>query len=183
MKLSRIIALNIKSLRESQALTQVQLAEKSKVPRSTLATIESGESSPSVDSLMKLAKALSVTLDELTSKVRPKTTLVRAKDIPKKSKAGGAIVQHKLPGPNLWNGNGLPYPKDRSSDARVPHVKDTREYFSCLEGEVEIYCDGEHFVLGAGDVLAFPGDRPHSYYNKGRKEAKGFSVIVLAKLN
>ena len=45
---------------------------------------------------MKLAKALSVTLDELTSKVRPKTTLVRAKDIPKKSKAGGAIVQHKL---------------------------------------------------------------------------------------
>ena len=30
MKLSRIIALNIKSLRESQALTQVQLAEKAK---------------------------------------------------------------------------------------------------------------------------------------------------------
>ena len=184
MKLSRIIALNIKSLRESQALTQVQLAEKSKVPRSTLATIESGESSPSVDSLMKLAKALSVTLDELTSKVRPKTTLVRAKDIPKKSKAGGAIVQHKLL-PDPIYGMEMDYLilKTGARMRGVPHVKDTREYFSCLEGEVEIYCDGEHFVLGAGDVLAFPGDRPHSYYNKGRKEAKGFSVIVLAKLN
>jgi len=183
MKPSEIIAKNIKKLREIQNLTQLQLATKSKIPRSTLATIESGESSPSIDTLLKITESLSVTLDELVSKTRPKTTLIRAKDISKQKKADGAIIQRKLiPDPIYGMEIDHLILKPNSRMRGVPHIKDTREYFSCLNGEVEIYCDGEKFSLRKGDVLAFPGDRPHSYYNKGKKDAEGFSVIVLAKL-
>lgn len=183
MKLTEIVAKNIKRLRETQELTQQQLATRGKIPRSTVATIESGESSPSIDTLLKVAEALAVSLDELVSKTRPKTTLIRAKDIPKQNKAGGAIIQHKLlPDPIYGMEIDHLVLKPNARMRGVPHVRDTREYFSCLVGEVEIYCDGEKFSLKKGDILAFPGDRPHSYYNKSRKIAEGFSVIVLAKI-
>lgn len=182
MKPSKIIAQNVKRLREAQNITQQQLADRGGVPRSTIATLESGESNPNIDSLIKLAEALAVTLDELVTKSRPKTILIRAKDVPKKIKSSGAVIQQKvLPDPIY--GVELDYLQLKSGARMrgVPHTRGTREYFSCMKGEVEIYCDGEKFALKAGDVLAFQGDLPHSYYNSGRGLAEGFSIIVLAK--
>lgn len=184
MKTNELIAKNIKRLRTLQKITQVQLAKRGEIPRSTIATVESGESSPSVETLLKIAEALSVTLDEIVSKPRPKTLFLKAKDIPKKSKSSGMVLQHKM----------LPDPiygmeMDRlilQANARmrgVPHVRDTREYFTCISGQVEIYCEGEKFLLSKGDVLAFPGDVAHSYYNPGKTTAEGFSVVVLAKVS
>ena len=183
MKLSKIISKNIKRLRELQNLTQLQLAEKGGLPRSTLATLESGESNPSVDTLVKLAASLSVSLDELVSRARPKTKLVRAKEVQKQKKSGGSVLQHKLL-PDPIYGMEIDYLvlKGGSRMRGVPHIQDTREYFYCISGKVEIYCDGEKFSLNKGDVLAFPGDRPHSYYNPDSVNTEGFSVVVLAKV-
>lgn len=183
MELSKIISLNIRALRVEQKLTQAQLAKRSGVPRSTLATVELGESSPSVEFLSKVGKALGVSLDELVSLPRPKTLLLRAKDIPKHKKSGGQVTQTKiLPDPIFGMEIDHVTLKPGARMRGVPHIKDTREYFCCLKGEVEIYCDGEKFSLEKGDVLAFPGDRAHSYYNRGRSSVEGFSVVVLAKV-
>jgi XRE family transcriptional regulator, regulator of sulfur utilization len=41
---------------------------------------------------------------------------------------------------------------------------------------------GDRFSLAPGDVLAFPGNLPHSYQNAdGVEAARGVSVVVLAK--
>ena len=41
---------------------------------------------------------------------------------------------------------------------------------------------GDRYALGEGDVLAFPGNLPHSYQNADPLErARGVSVVVLAK--
>lgn len=182
MEVSKIIALNIKNLRNKQNLTQAQLAEKGKLPRSTIASIESGSSSPSVETLLKLGEALSVSLDELVSKPRPKTLFIKSKDVPKLKKSGGSVVQTKLlPDPIYGMEIDHLTLKPSSRMRGVPHIKQTREYFCCLKGKVEIYCDGEKFSLESGDVLAFPGDVPHSYFNPGKTAAEGFSVVVLAK--
>jgi quercetin dioxygenase-like cupin family protein len=64
----------------------------------------------------------------------------------------------------------------------TPHLPGTREYFTCLDGKVTIIVAGERYDLGAGDVLAFPGNLPHSYKNAdGKRNARGVSVVVLAK--
>jgi hypothetical protein len=42
--------------------------------------------------------------------------------------------------------------------AGTPHLPGTREYFSCVEGQVTIFVAGERFELRAGDVLGFPGE-------------------------
>lgn len=64
----------------------------------------------------------------------------------------------------------------------TPHLPGTREYFTCLEGQVTIFVAGERNDLVRGDVLAFPGNVPHSYQNPDAKvTARGVSVVILAK--
>jgi quercetin dioxygenase-like cupin family protein len=64
----------------------------------------------------------------------------------------------------------------------TPHLPGTREFFTCLSGRVNIYIAGERHELAAGDVLAFPGNVPHSYQNPDAAvPARGVSLVVLAK--
>ena len=64
----------------------------------------------------------------------------------------------------------------------TPHLPGTREFFTCLGGRVTIFVAGERFELAAGDVLAFPGNVPHSYQNPDAATgAHGVSVVILAK--
>jgi len=47
---------------------------------------------------------------------------------------------------------------------------------------VTIFVAGERFDLAVGDVLAFPGNVPHSYKNPdGSRAAHGVSAVILAK--
>jgi quercetin dioxygenase-like cupin family protein len=63
-----------------------------------------------------------------------------------------------------------------------PHLPGTREFFTCLAGEVTIFVAGDRFDLAAGDVLAFPGNVPHSYKNAdANRAAHGVSAVILAK--
>ena len=64
----------------------------------------------------------------------------------------------------------------------TPHLPGTREFFTCLEGRVRLLVAGEVYALAPGDVLAFPGNLPHSYQNAdGIAQARGVSVVILAK--
>lgn len=64
---SRLIAGEspVRVWREYRGLTQVALAEKSRVNRVQISNIESGAKTGSVDTLKKLAQALGVALDDL----------------------------------------------------------------------------------------------------------------------
>lgn len=60
------VAYMIKELRKAMGLTQVDLAEKSGVSRTIISGLESGTTTvTSTATLLKLAKALDVTIDEL----------------------------------------------------------------------------------------------------------------------
>jgi XRE family transcriptional regulator, regulator of sulfur utilization len=64
----------------------------------------------------------------------------------------------------------------------TPHLPGTREYFTCLAGRVTIFVAGERFDLAAGDVLAFPGNVPHSYKNPDAgRSSHGVSAVILAR--
>jgi XRE family transcriptional regulator, regulator of sulfur utilization len=59
-----------------------------------------------------------------------------------------------------------------------PHLPGAKEYFSVLQGEVTVAVAGERFAVKKGEVLAFPGDQPHSYRNSGSSLAIGISMII-----
>jgi transcriptional regulator with XRE-family HTH domain len=64
------LSMRIKRLREHLSLTQEQLAKKAGVSHGYLARLEIGMHDPSLGTLLKLAKALEVTVAELLSKGR-----------------------------------------------------------------------------------------------------------------
>jgi transcriptional regulator with XRE-family HTH domain len=56
---------NLKKLREAKGLTTRQLADSADIAYSQIWTLESGQGDPTLTTLLAIAKALRVTLDEL----------------------------------------------------------------------------------------------------------------------
>ena len=178
-KVADNLAQNVISLRKKRRLTQSALAQLAGATRASIALIESGSSNPTLEVLLKLSQALHVSVDELTNAPQAECKHIKAVDIPldKRSKRGvtlrkllpDKIRATELDEIALEPGAGM---------TGSPHVEGTKEYFTCTEGEMMIGVLGQVFQLKKGDVLAFPGDKPHSYKNQGRGRARGVSVVL-----
>ena len=59
------LGLHIKQVRESQGISQEQLAADAEIPYSSVNEIEAGKTNPTIASLMALSEALDVPLSEL----------------------------------------------------------------------------------------------------------------------
>lgn len=62
-----MISMNLKRLRKIHQYTQENVAEKINVSRQSIAKWENGESTPDIDSLVKLSKLYNVSLDNLVN--------------------------------------------------------------------------------------------------------------------
>lgn len=180
-QLPRHLAENVMNLRKKMGLSQLQLAKKAQIPRSTLTYIESGESNPSLMNLAKVSAALQVSLEELISQPRSQLKLIKAAEIPVEKKSKNQVRVEKLlpdpiPGMEIDRMTFSPYSRMKGT----PHILRTKEYLYCSEGEVRVYVQKQQIDLRKGDVLAFPGDEPHAYENLVGKKTVCFSVVVFA---
>lgn len=175
------LAQNLLQLRKLRRLSQAGLANKTGIPRSTLAHLESGSGNPSLRNLEKLADALDVSIDELLARPRSSCALIKAADIEMRTKGFDAARQYKLlpdPIPGMEMDRLELEPGGKF--AGVPHLAHTKEYLTCLTGVVRVAVAGEIFEVEQGDVLAFPGNAAHSYFNPGSVTASCISVVVFA---
>jgi len=177
--LSERLAANIRQLREARGLTQEQMARLSGIPRATWGHLESGGANPTLSVLHKVALALQVPLEELTSAPR-----AVSRHYPRQAldthKQGDGMLRKLLPDPipgvvidrmEIPAGGRIP---------GVPHMPGTREYLTCEAGEILLAVAGEQSRLAPGDVVVFRGDQRHSYRNPGTRTAVGYSVVLLA---
>lgn len=180
--LAKNLAENLIMIRKKSGMSQVQLAKKANIPRSTLTYIESGESNPSLANLAKVSSALQISVEELIAKPRENTKLIKACDVPVVTKFKSQVSVEKLlpdPIPGMEIDRMTFVPGGRLKGA--PHISRTKEYLYCSEGSVFVYVSKKQFELKKGDVLAFPGDEPHAYHNgSSTKKAVCFSVVVFA---
>ena len=176
------LARNLVSLRHTRSLTQEGLARHAGVPRSTIANLESGEGNPSLSVLVKVAHALGVPIDELLASPRAMVRRWNADEVTLRNKGRGVTIRPLVPEPVP---DSMMEVMDFAPGALMggtPHLPGTREFFTCLQGRVRLLVAGDVYPLAAGDVLAFPGNLPHSYQNAdGTAPARGVSVVVLAK--
>jgi len=176
------LARNLAGLRHARSLTQDALAKAAAVPRSTIANLESGDGNPSLAVLVKVAGALGVPIDELLASPRALVRRWPADEVATRSKGRGVTLRDLVPEP-------VPDEMMEVMDfapgavmGGTPHLPGTREFFTCLDGSVNLMVAGERYELATGDVLAFPGNLPHSYQNAdAMSAARGVSVVVLAK--
>jgi XRE family transcriptional regulator, regulator of sulfur utilization len=176
------LARNLTSLRHARTLTQSALAKSAGVPRSTIANLESGEGNPSLTVLLKVGNALGVPLDELLASPRAKVRKWSDADVAWQKRGSGVTIRPLVPEPVPEEMLSVMEFAPAGSMRGTPHLPGTREYFTCLEGAVRIFVAGERYELASGDVLAFPGNLPHSYQNADpARAARGVSVVILAK--
>lgn len=177
------LARNLIGLRQARGLTQQALARSAGVPRSTVATLESGAGNPSLQVLVKVASALAVPIDELLASPRAKVRHYREPELAAQQRQGRGVTSRPLvPEPTPAELLNLMTFAPHATLGGSPHLPGTREFFTCLEGRVVIVVAGERHEMQPGEVLAFPGNVAHSYQNPDATPARGVSVVVLARL-
>ncbi len=178
-RLAGHLAANLRHLRQARGLTQARLAERSGVPRSTLANLEAGGGNPTLAVLARLAAALQVGIEELLSAPRAQGRVIPAEALPV-DRRGRSLIRTLVPDPlpgTVVERMELP---PRAAFRGVPHRPGTREYLACERGRMVVVSGGDRLEVGPGDVAVFQGDRPHSYRNVGDGTAVAFSVVLIA---
>lgn len=182
--LGRNLTRNLRYLRGQRGVTQARLAKQADIPRSTLATLETGDGNPTLSVLAKLSLALQVSIEELLSTPRAQCQLFPRGSLRTRTRARGKasvarLLPDAVPGMEIER-------MELAPGARltgVPHRPGTREYLCCERGNIVLWAAGERFDLGPGDVAAFQGDQRHSYSNEGLAAAVGFSVVALVPIS
>jgi|SRR5579859_734043 len=177
-ELSERLARNVKHLRQARALTQMQMAKLSGLPRATWSNLESGGANPTLSVLHRVAQALQVTLEEIVAAPRAGVQHYPKGSLPTRARGDvivSSLLPDKIPG-MLIERLELP-PASRL--VGVPHTPGTREYLTCEAGTIELVASGQAWRVEKGDVVVFRGDQRHSYSNPTRATAVGYSIVML----
>jgi transcriptional regulator with XRE-family HTH domain len=178
-KTSAYLAKNIETLRLIKNMSQFQLAQNAGLPRSTLTNIESGTANPSLKNLIKISLALGVSIEELLSKPRKESQLIKSIDIPIEIRNKGLVKIFKLLPEKI---KGIEIDKiELEANAIMsghPHLEGTKEYITVIYGQIDVFVSGEKHSLSKGDVFAFLGNQPHSYKNVRLNKSVAISVVI-----
>jgi XRE family transcriptional regulator, regulator of sulfur utilization len=150
------------------------------LPRATWGHLETGAANPTLAVLDKVATALQVPIEELTSAPRATGRLYPRAALKVRRQGDGSVRQllpDAIPGVLI---DRMEIPANGRIPG-VPHMPGTREYFTCESGEVVLAVGGDQWTVAPGDVLVFRGDQHHSYRNRGRSTAVGYSVVLLTR--
>ena len=176
-----ILSANIRRLRSERGLTQVQLAELSGLPRSTIAHLEAGAANPTLSVLTGLASAFGESLQALVSGVVKNCTVYPQGSLPTVVKGGKA--KSKLSSLLPIDSSTLSFARiELAVNATTPvesHAPGTVEHVFCERGQLELEVGGEKFRVEAGGVANFRADEPHRYRNIGALPVLLFSLVSL----
>ena len=165
---STMLAANLRRLRERRKLTQQDLAERSGVPRPTLAHLESGEANPTLSVLVRVAEALGTSIEELIGRVEAAVTVHGARSLVEQRRGKARLVELA---PGAFAGlsfQRVELPAGARFDA-APEARTGRSFVTLEAG-------GETHRLNRGDVAAVLREVGHRCTNSGRAHAVLYSV-------
>ncbi len=182
------IGKRIKRLRLDRKLTQQELADIAGITKSYLSKIENSDSSPPVSTLINLAKAIGVQLDDFFNDQNPETILCvvrrdKRQKIPRKGSPFGYTYEplaHKFPRRHMepyW----VKIPPSDNFSSVFQHIGE--ECLVILEGKVEFIINKQEIILAQGDSIYFDSSYPHIIRCVGPKAASCMLVIYSPEQN
>ncbi|TCV65721.1 helix-turn-helix domain-containing protein [Pseudomonas fluorescens] len=176
------MSIRLKLLRKKLGMTLDVLAEKTGMTKSYLSKVERGLSTPSIATALKLAKALSVKVEELFSEETislDSYSLVRSEDRQSLAASSGsseyAVLAHQVSERSL-----LPFILYPAAEFTAHHAfkEHTGEEFLFVhEGQVEVDFMNERVLLNRGDALHFNAQKPHRLRSVGDVQAQLLVVV------
>lgn len=175
------IAITLKTLRQTRGWSLDRTARETGVSKAMLGQIERNESSPTVATLWKIASGLGVSFSQfLETSPRPRDRPLR------RSGSAPALIEqdpgmHVIPlfpfEPELGFELFVIELAPGAFSESAPHAKDVVEHVIVIEGEMEVWIEGNWQTLKQGEGLRFSADRAHAYRNNGEDAARFHDVI------
>ena len=179
MDISKIVGENLRQLRTERNLSLGQLGELSGVSKVMLSQIERGESSPTINTLWKIAGGLKVTYSQLLERQERDTAVVRGAEIVPQPEEGGHYRLYCC-WPTTPQRNfelfriELDVGHSHTTDG---HNERTEEYILVIAGQLSLTVGGETHVLNPGDSVRFAASGEHIYASTGAE------TLVAADIN
>ncbi len=171
----------VRDLRKAKGMTIPDLAQEVGLSTGFISQMERGLSSPSVDALKRVARALGVSIswffrNEEAVNETERAFVVRAEQ--RRALKFEAGVRDELLSPNLRGQLELLHCRFPPGSSSGPETYTHRgeEAGVVLEGELELQIGDDVFLLMAGDSFGFPSTTPHRYANTGTVE----TVVIWA---
>lgn len=184
--LTPVVGANLRRLRMKRGLSLERLSRASSVSRAMLGQIELGQSTPTINVLWKIARALGVPFSALISN-RPigGTTVMPASRAKVLTSHDGAFSSRAL----------FPFDEPRtvefyelrlaplSVEQADAHPPGTLENLVVTAGTLEMTVGAERHLLATGDAILFEADVPHQYRNPSDSELIMYLVMTYAEKN
>jgi transcriptional regulator with XRE-family HTH domain len=178
------LGLNLRRVRTEKGLTLDRLASLSELTRGYISLVERGLKVPSIAALLRLAKALDVSVAYLfdpNSAQAPRYTIYRQREqgaIQTRDGTFGLSAlaagrTRKMMEPFLMT------PPHKSAPRASHHAGD--EMLFVVSGRIVIKLDGEDIAMDKGDCLYFAGETPHEVRSVGRQKAEVLVVVALTQ--
>jgi len=177
------VGTNLRRLRVHRGLSLDRLAKSSGVSRAMLSQVELGRSTPTINLLWRIARALEVPFSTLLTANEPRgPRVLRRVEAKILASHNGSFTSRAL------------FPHDeprrvefyelrlapRSAEHADPHPPGTTENLVVYAGDVEIEVAGERTLLRPGDSILFQADVAHAYLNPTDSESVMFLVMTYA---
>jgi transcriptional regulator with XRE-family HTH domain len=164
----------LRHLRAELGLSLRQLSDKVAVSPSTLQKIENNQISPTLSTMLKIARGLDKDLQFFLEPAPERTDTIfcpqgqRRRIDPPDVKFSLELLTEGLSDQHLSALLVRVPPRGRRSHPR--HQGEELQH--CLRGTVAFTIHGKHYRLSPGDTLHFKSDLPHSWSNVGEDEAE-----------
>jgi transcriptional regulator with XRE-family HTH domain len=181
--LTPIVGANLRRLRVKRGLSLERMAKASGVSRAMLGQIELGQSTPTINVVWKIARALDVSFSTLiTETSASRASLVRRDGAKLLTSQDGSFTSRAL----------FPFDQPRnvefyelnlapnSIERADPHPAGTTENLVITSGTLELTVDKARHELSTGDAIFFEADVPHSYRNPTAQPLTMYLVMSYA---
>lgn len=171
-RVKRSIGSLLKARRLSLSLTLQELADRAELSAAFLSQAERGKATPSIVSLINIAKALDTDIHYFITPPAP-TSLVRRANNPQYVDIDSPVVYKRLDS-EIRNQkmNALAMEIPPGVALPVVHREEGEDFFYVLEGEVEQSIGDKVFTLKRGDSAHHNTQIDHSVVNNSKKVAK-----------
>ncbi len=181
--LTPIVGANLRRLRVKRGLSLERMAKASGVSRAMLGQIELGQSTPTINVVWKIARALDVPFSTLiTESSAPRTALVPCDRSKLLTSRDGTFTSRALfpfdqPRKVEFYELSLAAKATESADAHPPG---TSENLVVSSGQLELTVGKDRHRLTTGDAILFEADVPHAYKNPGDTVTTMYLVMTYA---
>jgi transcriptional regulator with XRE-family HTH domain len=169
----------VRERRQQLGFSLRDLAERTELTASFLSQVERGVTSPSIESLRRIANALDVPVFHFFLEPDKESPVVRSNQRIRLTWPGSQIVFQLLT-PKL-NRKMEAFLTEREPGDQTPIARlgeQTEEFIYVLQGQVEIQLSETVYVLGPGDTIYFDGGMLQRIEPRGDQTARYLSVLT-----